>query len=248
MSPAKKLNFEYDGFDVPYREPALWNMTTSLAKKLKKLSVKKIGGLMNLSFDLASLNYERYQNFEIEQTKNVSKPSVFVFNGEVYTGLDARSLSEKDLAFADDHLRILSGLYGVLKPLDFIQPYRLEMGTRLDVGKKKNLYEFWNNTLSAEINTVTNKEDIIINLASNEYFKAAKKKNLKSRIITPTFKDYKNGEYKTVMVYAKKSRGQMANFIVKNHINDPEELKSYNAEGYQFNEKLSSADDWVFTR
>lgn len=248
LSPAKKLDFDRDCVALDYRQPAMWDKTTALAKKLKKISAKKIGTLMKLSPNLAGLNYERYQEFEIEQTEKVSKPSMFVFNGEVYTGLEASSFNEKDLNFADKHLRILSGMYGLLKPLDFIQPYRLEMGTKLPVGKSKNLYEFWGNDISDGINESATNEDTIINLASNEYFKAAKQKTLKSRIITPVFKDFKNGQLKTIMVYAKKSRGQMANFIVKNQIKEPEEIKAFNKEGYEYNENLSSENEWVFTR
>jgi cytoplasmic iron level regulating protein YaaA (DUF328/UPF0246 family) len=248
LSPAKKLNFECSIPDIEYRDPAFWKNTTRLAKALKKLSVKKISSLMSLSFELSSLNHDRYQKFDIEQTKEVSKPAMFVFNGEVYTGLQAQSFDKKDLQFADKHLRILSGLYGLLKPLDFIQPYRLEMGTKLPIGRHKNLYELWGKDLANEINRNMSNDDVIINLASNEYFKAAKKQLLKSRIITPTFKDFKNGEYKTVMVYAKKARGQMANYIVKHKIEDPFELKAYDVDKYQFNAELSKADDWVFTR
>ncbi|MFT6715700.1 MAG: cytoplasmic iron level regulating protein YaaA (DUF328/UPF0246 family) [Saprospiraceae bacterium] len=248
LSPAKKLNFDCPIPELNYQEPVFWEKTTLLAKTLKKLSVKKIGKLMHLSLDLSSLNHDRYQKFQIEQTKKISKPAMFVFNGEVYTGLDAQSFNKKDLAYADKHLRILSGLYGILKPLDFIQPYRLEMGTKLTVRKSKNLYQFWDEDICNEINSSLTESDVIINLASNEYFKAAKEKELATRIITPTFKDFKNGEYKTVMVYAKKSRGQMAKFIVQNQISDPEKLKLYDTGGYEFNEKLSSADNWVFTR
>lgn len=248
LSPAKKLNFEAPVPELTYREPGFWKKTTRLAKVLKKYSVKKIGELMKLSLDLASLNHQRYQEFEITQTKEVSKPSMFVFNGEVYTGLDAQSYNEDDLNFADKHLRILSGLYGILKPLDFIQPYRLEMGTKLTVAQHKNLYEFWNKDICNDINTNTLANDTIINLASNEYFKVTKHKELLARIITPVFKDFKNGDYKTIMVYAKKARGQMAKYIVKNKISDPEMLKAYNVEGYEFNVNLSSSNEWVYTR
>ncbi|MFT6746582.1 MAG: cytoplasmic iron level regulating protein YaaA (DUF328/UPF0246 family) [Glaciecola sp.] len=248
LSPAKKLNFDCVVPELEYQEPLFWKKTTRLAKTLKKLSVKNIGNLMSLSLELASLNHDRYQKFEIEQTNKVSKPAAFIFNGEAYAGLDVHSFSQKELSFANNHLRIISGLYGLLKPLDFIQPYRLEMGTRLPVGKNKNLYEFWNKDICNDINDSISKDDIIINLASNEYFKAAKSKYLKPRIITPVFKDFKNGEFKTIMVYAKKSRGQMSRFIIQNEITDPEMLKNYDVNGYQFNDNLSSENDWVFTR
>ena len=203
---------------------------------------------MNLSLDLSQLNYQRYQDFENDQTALISKPAMFVFNGEVYTGLKAQNFNEKELEFANQQIRILSGLYGVLKPLDFIQPYRLEMGTKLATGKNKNLYEFWGNDIHKQLKNDLAVDDVIINLASNEYFKAAKGKDFKNKIITPLFKEYKNGEFKTIMVFAKKSRGAMAHYIVKNNIVSPEELKNFDVDGYGFNTKLSSELEWVFTR
>lgn len=248
LSPAKKLNFDAEIPAIDYAQPLLWDKTVQLGKVLKKLSVKKIADLMKLSLDLSQLNYQRYQDFENEQTAAISKPAMFVFNGEVYTGLQAQDFNEKELQFANHHLRILSGLYGVLKPLDFMQPYRLEMGTKLANGKNKNLYEFWGNEIHNHLKSDLAPNDTIINLASNEYFKAAKGKNFKNTIITPLFKDFKNGDYKTIMVFAKKSRGAMAHYIVKNKITDPEDLKGFDVDGYSFNDQLSSELEWVFTR
>lgn len=248
LSPAKKLNFEQEleGFD--YAEPILWKSTEKLSKELKKLSVKKIANLMDLSLDLAQLNYKRYQEFQTTQTSLISKPAVFVFNGEVYNGLKANEFNLSDLEFAQKNLRILSGLYGLLKPLDFIQPYRLEMGTSLAVGKNKNLYEFWGSTITKVFQQDLNNEDVVVNLASNEYFKAIKSKDIKNRIVTPLFKEFKNGEYKTVMVFAKNARGTMAKWIIKNKIQNVEELQTFCENGYQFNPALSSQNEWVFAR
>ena len=248
LSPAKKLNFEADIPVLNYSEPALWSKTISLSKTLKKLSVKKIRTLMSLSPDLGNLNYDRYQKFTTEQTNSISKPAGFVFNGEVYTGLDISSLNNNELNFLNDNTWILSGLYGAVKPLQYIQPYRLEMGTKLPVGKKKNLYEFWDNSITDLIQSELSENDVIINLASIEYFKAVKVKSIKNRIITPVFKDFKNGDYKTIMVFAKKSRGAMANYIAKNKLADPEELKAFDVNGYEFNVNLSTDDTWIFTR
>ncbi len=248
LSPAKKLNFEAETPELNYSEPALWTKTVSLSKTLKKLSVKKIRELMSLSPDLGTLNYDRYQQFETLQTEAISKPAGFVFNGEVYTGLSAASLNSSELNFLNNNTWILSGLYGAVKPLQYIQPYRLEMGTKLPIGKKKNLYEFWGNTITDLIQSELAEEDVIVNLASIEYFKAVKIKSIKNRVITPVFKDYKNGDYKTIMVFAKKSRGAMANYIAKNKLSDVEQLKAFDVNGYEYNVNLSTEKNWVFTR
>lgn len=246
LSPAKKLNFESEQPTTAFTQPIFWSKTEKIAKALKKLSAKKIGALMNLSPALSELNYQRNQDFSFEQNKDNSKAAGFVFNGEVYTGLNIHDFTEKELQFANNHINILSGLYGILKPLDLIQPYRLEMGTKFPVGRKKNLYELWDNDIAKELNS--KETPCIINLASNEYFKAAQVKSLKTRIITPVFKDFKNGQYKTIMVFAKKSRGAMARYVVKNNISDPEKLKAFDTDGYSYDENLSSENEWVFTR
>ena len=248
LSPAKKLDESVNFPVVNYAQPELWSQTEKLAKVLKKLSVKKISTLMDLSLDLSQLNYQRYQEFQENQNEKISKPAVFAFNGEVYNGLKAQEFNTQDLAFAQENLRILSGLYGILKPLDFIQSYRLEMGTKLPIGKNKNLYEFWGNSITTALKKDLKKEDVLVNLASTEYFKAIKTKEVSNRIVTPTFKEFKNGEYKVVMVFAKKARGSMANYIVKNQISDVENLMEFTEGGYAFNLNLSSENDWVFTR
>ena len=175
---------------------------------------------------------------------------MLAFKGDVYTGLDAESFSSKDFKFAQQHFRILSGLYGLLRPLDLMQPYRLEMGTSLDTDRGKNLYEFWGTTITEGLNKQlkTIKSDVLINLASNEYFKSVKPKDLNARIITPTFKEYKGGDYKMIGIYAKKARGMLSRYIIQNQLSDPEDIKAFNQDGYKFNKSLSKDNTWVFSR
>lgn len=244
LSPAKKLDFKKQGQNIKNSVPIFSNKTESLIKVLKKKKANAIGKLMKLSPALSELNYERYQNFDTDKSEH--QQSIFAFNGEVYTGLDAENLTEKDLEFANENLRILSGLYGILKPGDIIQPYRLEMGTRLKINKHNNLYEFWGDKISNFLNNEEKK--LIINLASNEYNKAAKLKNAEARVITPSFKDFKNGDYKTIMVFAKKARGTMAKWIIQNRVVKADALKNFSEDGYIFNEELSSENEWIFTR
>ena len=248
LSPAKALNFEGKALTSNATQPLFQKETEILVKKLKSLSPKQLGELMSLSSNLADLNYERYQKFSSEFTKKNAKQALFTFAGEVYKGLDAESLSQEDITFAQENIRILSGLYGVLRPLDLMQPYRLEMGTKLKVRPKQdNLYKFWGDSITNCLNEETQGKPII-NLASNEYFKSVKPKKLNSEVITPTFKDFKNGTYKTIMVYAKHARGAMARYIVQNKLQDSEKLKAYNVDGYSFDEKLSEGNNWVFVR
>ncbi len=249
LSPAKKINTSKTLKVQEGTTPVFMNEAEQLIKKLQKMSPKKIGEMMHLSVDLANLNHERYQNWKSEVVKNENNAfCASAFDGEVYRGLDAENFSEEELVIAQDKVRILSGLYGILKPMDIIYPYRLEMGTRWEITPKtKNLYQFWGKKIAEYINK-ENEDGIIINLASTEYFKAVDKKTLQGRIITPSFKEFKNGEYKTIMVYAKKARGLMARFIVKNNIIDPEEMKLFNIDGYQFDINQSTEDNWLFTR
>ncbi len=249
LSPAKKINTKKTLNTSSTSSPIFLKEANQLMNKLQKLSSKKIGEMMHLSENLATLNYERYQNWKNDSSKNENNAHcASAFDGEVYRGLDAETFSEKELEIAQEKIRILSGLYGILKPMDVIYPYRLEMGTRWEITPKtKNLYQFWGKKIAQNINE-ENEDGIIINLASNEYFKAVDKKTLKGRIITPSFKEFKNGEYKTIMVYAKKARGIMARYIVKNNINDPEELKLFNIDGYQLDINQSTKNEWMFTR
>lgn len=249
ISPSKTLDFDTTIIGNA-TQPRLLAYSEELIKKLRTLSKEKISQLMKLSPALTTLNYERYHSFSTPFTTDNAKQAVCVFKGNVYDGINVGQYTEDDFDSAQKHLRILSGLYGLLRPRDLIQPYRLEMGTRLENTKGKNLYEFW----GEEITNLINKDmkaigtDTLINLASNEYWKAVKPKNINGRIITISFKEHKNGEYKMVMVHVKKARGLMASYIVKHHPSSPELLKKFNEDGYRFNAALSDDSEWVFTR
>ncbi len=249
LSPAKKLNENHSVLENA-TIPQFVDEAEKLISNLKKYSPKKLSKLMSLSDSLSELNVERYQSWDKKHTIKTAKTAALIFDGEVYTGLDAVSFSKKEMNYAQDNLRILSGLYGILKPLDVVHPYRLEMGTKLKVGRKNNLYEFWGDKVVDEVNQVleNQKEKTLINLASNEYFKVVNTKKLKGDVITPVFKDFNNGQYKTVMVYAKKARGMMANYIIKNKLEKVEDLKGFNADGYCFNAAASKANELVFLR
>lgn len=250
LSPAKSLDFEKEN-KVPATTVAKFiDKSEYLVKKLQKFSSKKIGKMMHISPQLSDLNYERYQNWESprELSDNV-KPAATVFTGEVYRGLDFNSLSDKEKTKAQEDLRILSGLYGILKPLDLIFPYRLEMGTKWNVTPKQtNLYKFWDKKIAEELKSETEKDEVIINLASNEYFKVVQPKVLNRRIITPVFKELKGDEFKVVMMYAKHARGAMARDIIQQNYSSVEDLKGYNVDGYSYNESLSNEKEWVFVR
>ena len=248
ISPAKSLDFESEVPVTKFTNPRFLAQSETLNKKLKSLSKKKLGDLMSISDDLASLNYERNQTWETPFTKENAKQAIYAFTGAVFLGIDVNSLSEDKIDVMQDRLRILSGLYGLLKPLDLIQPYRLEMGTKLKVGRKDNLYKFWDTTLAESLNEELKDDELLINLASSEYFKALPKKVLKVPMTTPVFKDFKNGQYKTIMTYAKKARGFMVRYIIENEVNTLEELKGFNTDGYAFSEELSKDNELVFTR
>ncbi|MCF8416609.1 MAG: peroxide stress protein YaaA [Crocinitomicaceae bacterium] len=250
LSPAKSIDTSKVTEAYSVSLPIFLKESEQLIAKLKKMSAKKLAKLMHISPDLAELNEMRFKNWDkpTVQTSDVI-PAVLAFSGEVYRGLDALSMTEEDLNLANDQIRILSGLYGILKPMDLLVPYRLEMGTSWQITPKvKNLYQFWGKKLAQQLNLESGKEEVIINLASSEYFKAIDKKTLKSSVITPVFKEFKNGEYKIVMMYAKHARGAMARYIVKNNIQLAEELKLYSVDGYSFDVNQSSETEWVFTR
>lgn len=250
ISPAKSIQKQELQAVLPATEGAFLTEAESLAKKLKKLSVSKIEKLMHVSHDIASLNHQRFQNWEkpVKPSADI-QTALSLFTGEVYRGLEATTFSESDLQFAQNNLRILSGLYGILKPLDLMYPYRLEMGTSWAITPKvKNLYQFWGPKLSKHLNAEMEKGEELINLASAEYFKAIDKKVLQAKIITPHFKELKNGEYKIIMTFAKNARGRMTRYIVENQITEPVEIKNFDWDGYRFHEALSSDTDWVFTR
>ena len=249
LSPAKKLTVDGEkpkDFSIPqYLEEA-----EKLIQFLSKYTPKKLSKLMNISSTLAELNYQRYIAWNSNHSHNDSKQAMYTFTGEVYSGLNPSSFSKKDNDFAQTHLRILSGLYGVLKPMDLIHAYRLEMGTKLKVGPKKNLYSFWKDKIVKDINQALQEQgdDVIVNLASNEYFKAIDKNQLKAKVVVPVFKDFKNGQYKTIMVYAKKARGMMASFIIKNQIKKEADLIAFDVDGYCYNQEASTENEIVFYR
>lgn len=250
LSPAKSIDIAAIP-DVKDASVATFlKESEQLVNKLRKFSVKKLETMMHISRDLAELNKDRYANWLLptERTETIV-PAVYAFNGEVYRGLDIQSFSEDELVRAQSTIRIVSGLYGLLKPFDLMVPYRLEMGTKWQVTpKQKNLYQFWGAKLSKFLNAETEKDEMIVNLASSEYFKAIDRKTLKARVVTPVFKEFKNGEYKIVMMYAKHARGAMARYIVQHDIKEVEDLKHYTIDNYSFDVHQSTEEEWVFVR
>ncbi len=249
LSPAKKLN-ENRSVLSNASSPVFVDEAAELIEKLKKYSPKKLGELMSLSENLAQLNVDRYDSWKKAHTEKNAKTAGLIFDGEVYSGLEAEKFTKKEMDYAQNHLRILSGLYGILKPLDLVHPYRLEMGTNLKIGRKNNLYQFWGDKIVEELNKDLSgqKEKVLVNLASNEYFKVINTKKLDGKVITATFKDFKNGDYKAIMVYAKKARGMMANYIIKNKIERVEDLIGFDMGGYCYNESVSTDNEFVFLR
>jgi uncharacterized protein len=250
ISPAKTLDFTTEWSDKKCSEAPLLQHSNELITLLNKLNTKDIQELMSISEKLATLNVERFSEWSLPMQKGKSKPALRAFKGDVYLGLDAESLKQKEIDYLQKNLRILSGLYGVLKPLDLILPYRLEMGTALKNIKGKNLYVFWENILTKHIvneEKLTEKKSII-NLASNEYFKALDTKALKAKIITPVFKDWSSGKYKVISFHAKKARGLMCRFMAQNNINKPEDLRDFNCENYHYDSSGSSENELVFLR
>lgn len=248
LSPAKAIDMTKKVASNAVTVPQFLNEAEALMKKMSKFSANKIGKMMHLSKELALLNYERNQMWQpATHLSEETGQAIAIFNGEAYRGFDATTLTEEGLKLSQEKVRLLSGLYGILKPLDVIHPYRLEMGTSWAVTPaKKNLYQFWGKKIAEALNA--EEQDVIINCASAEYFKAVDEKSLMARVITPVFKDFKNGEYKVIMVFAKQSRGAMARYIVDHNIYDPEKIKEFNVEGYRYDESLSSENEWVFTR
>jgi cytoplasmic iron level regulating protein YaaA (DUF328/UPF0246 family) len=250
VSPAKKLDFESPLATTKNSQASLLFHSEILIERCLKLSSDQIASLMKLSDKLAGLNAARFGDWSLPFTPENSRQAVLAFNGDVYSGLDANSFSESDFDFAQQHFRILSGLYGLLKPLDLIQAYRLEMGTKLDNARGANLYQFWGDIITNELNQALTEQgdDVLINLASTEYFKAVNKKSLNGTIVTPQFKDWKNGQYKIISFFAKKARGLMARYIIQNKISTVEEMKAFDLGGYQFSSDLSKNNELVFTR
>ncbi len=250
VSPAKNLDYESPLATNLYSQPELLEHAQELVERCVQLTPADLSSLMGISDKLAGLNAARFGEWSQPFSPENARPAVLAFNGDVYTGLDAASLDDNGFEFAQQHMRILSGLYGILKPLDLMQAYRLEMGTKLDNNRGKNLYEFWGELITNHLNDALAQQgdDVLINLASNEYFKSVKKKSLNATIITPAFKDWKNGQYKMISFFAKKARGLMARYIIDNQVSNVEQLKAFNYGGYEYNSELSKNNDWVFTR
>ena len=249
ISPAKSLDFETQLPTTTYTKYGFQKQSLAIDKVLKKKKPKELMDLMSISDKLADLNWNRNQTRNVSEiTAENGRQAIYAFNGDVYIGLDAYSLSEEKITILQDKLRILSGLYGLLKPLDLIQPYRLEMGTKLPIGTNKNLYEFWKPIIVKELNSELSKDELFVNLASNEYFDAIDVKKLKVPVITPEFKDYKDGKLKMISFFAKKARGMMVRYIIDTNAETIDDLKGFNYEGYAFDSNLSNGNKLVFTR
>lgn len=248
LSPAKTLDFETELPTEKHSQPEFLKQSERLNKVLKKKSVKALSELMDISRNLGQLNYERNQEWELPFTTDNARPAIYAFNGDVYRGLDAYSIPKKNIQKVQDTVRILSGLYGILKPLDLIQSYRLEMGTKLTIGKNKDLYGFWKKEITKALNDELKDDEVFLNLASVEYFKAVDTEALKVPVVDVDFKELKNGEYKTIGIYAKLARGLMARYIIDHNADTIDDLKEFDLENYRFHEKLSEDHKLVFTR
>ncbi len=248
VSPAKSLDFESKAGTSEFTQGIFLPEAEMLNSVLKKKSAKTLSKLMSISPNLGQLNYDRNQEWSLPFDLENAKQAVYAFKGDVYIGLDVATLPQEKLEQLQDKLRILSGQYGILKPLDLMQPYRLEMGTKLKIGKKENLYQFWGDSVTNALNNEMDDDEIFVNLASNEYFKVVKPKLLKVPVITPIFKDYKNGNLKVISFFAKKARGMMVRYIVDHNIESVEKLKGFDTDGYAFDSNLSTETELVFTR
>ena len=248
ISPAKTLDLTSTPSTDEFSQPELIQESKLLINQLHDFTPADIASLMKLSDKLATLNVARYQEWQENHTQENSRPAVFTFMGDVYTGLDAYSLSQDDLQYAQQNLRILSGLYGVLKPLDLMQAYRLEMGTKLSNDRGSNLYQFWGDIIVDKLNDELVEGELLVNLASNEYFKAVNKKKLTNRLITPNFLDEKNGQFKVISFYAKKARGLMARYLIENRCQTEQELIQFDVAGYRYEAERSTANEPVFIR
>ncbi|MDU0352749.1 peroxide stress protein YaaA [Paraglaciecola aquimarina] len=250
ISPAKNLDYQTPPTTQKHTQPQMLDDSSILIERCRKLSPANIASLMKISDKLAGLNADRYASWQLPFTPDNAKQAVLAFNGDVYSGLDASSFTAKDFDYAQQNLRILSGLYGLLRPLDLMQAYRLEMGTRLDIEQHKNLYQFWDNRITDKLNEAIDEQgdNVLINLASTEYFKSVKPKLLNAEIYTPVFQDRKNGQYKVISFFAKKARGLMARYIIQNQVSDIHQLKEFDSAGYQFSAEKSTGNTLVFTR
>ena len=250
LSPSKSLDFESTCPSHRPTQPQFLDDSQELITTLRKKSRPQLQDLMGISENLADLNYTRYKNWTLPFSEDNARAALLAFTGDVYAGFDLKDYSKSDFQFAQKHVLILSGLYGALRPMDLIQPYRLEMGTNLKTDRGKTLYEFWGDRVTKAVATAlkSSGNDILVNLASNEYYSALQPEDLNARIITPMFKELKNGSYKFMSYYGKKARGLMCDFMIRNQISEPAELKKFRVEGYRYNAKLSDGDNWVFTR
>ena len=249
ISPAKTLDYESPLATETYTQPDYLDDACELIDQLKELEPHQVSNLMSISDKLGQLNAERFRTWHTPFTPDNARQAILAFKGDVYTGLDAESFSEDDFAFAQQPLRMLPGLYGLLKPLDLMQPYRLEMGTKFENKRGKDLYAFWGSKLTKALNELLAADDkVLVNLASNEYFKSVQKKDIDGRLVTPQFKDWKNGQYKMISFYAKKARGLMCRYAIQNRITQADDLKGFNLEGYYFSEEQSDNNNWVFLR
>ena len=250
ISPAKTLDFSPPPASIAFTQPRFQRDAQSLIDTLRQLSPEEIGKLMSISPKLAEQNVQRYHDWQLPFSIDNAKQAILAFRGDVYTGLDADSLTDCARNFAQRHVRILSGLYGLLQPLDLIQPYRLEMGTRLTTDKGSNLYQYWGNGLTESLNQelTTAGTDVVVNLASNEYFKAIKTQNLNATVITPAFLDRKNGVYKMISFYAKKARGSMVRFIADHQLSQPDTVRQFDRDGYRYCPQRSEPTEPVFIR
>ncbi|MFJ3148683.1 peroxide stress protein YaaA [Pseudomonas hunanensis] len=250
ISPAKTLDYDTPPVTERFTLPQYLDESQALIQQLRELSPAQISELMHLSDKLAGLNAARFGSWTPDFTPANAKQALLAFKGDVYTGLDAESLSDDDFSYAQDHLRMLSGLYGLLRPLDLMQPYRLEMGTKLANARGKDLYAFWGTRISEWLNQALadQGDDVLLNLASNEYFSAVNRSALKARVINVDFKDQKNGQYKIISFYAKKARGMMSRFVIQQRISNPEQLKQFDAQGYYYSAEQSRPDHLVFLR
>jgi len=250
LGPAKTIDTSPHGVIESHTYPQYLDRAEELVDQIRQYSISQLKGMMKVSDKLATLNFERYMQWRNSYSAEEGQQAILAFSGEVFNGLQARSLSEEDLLFAQEHIRLLSGLYGVLRPLDLILPYRLEMGTKMLNSKGKNLYEFWKGIIPNKIADETGIQDnkVLINLASNEYFRSIQPGTFPYEIITPVFKESDGKGFRNVTIYAKKARGMMLRFIIQNRINDPEYLKAFDEDGYYLNNDLSTNKEWVFCR
>ena len=248
ISPAKSLDFETKVPIDIYTQSVYLEQSEKLNKVLKKKSPKQLSKLMSISDKLGELNWQRNQDWHLPFSKTNARQAVYAFKGDVYIGLDAYTIPPNKIEQLQNKLRILSGQYGILKPLDLMQPYRLEMGTKLKIGSKENLYKFWGDSLTDSLNNEMKDGESLVNLASNEYFKVINSKLLKAPVITPVFKDFKNGKLKMISFFAKKARGMMVRYIIDHNIKNTDDLKGFDSDGYAFDANLSTDNQLVFTR